>query len=80
MFAVGAYLLQNPGFVALVDLGLGPTNMQTATGATYTGGALLTNLAASGIAPGRSRFRCLHPPAPRPRRLDDQSGRCAPEV
>jgi glyoxylase-like metal-dependent hydrolase (beta-lactamase superfamily II) len=52
VFAVGAYLVQSPGFVALIDLGLGPVDMQTATGATYTGGALLANLAAGGILPG----------------------------
>jgi glyoxylase-like metal-dependent hydrolase (beta-lactamase superfamily II) len=50
-FAVGSYLVQAPGLVALVDLGLGPMSMQTDTGATYDGGALIANLAAAGVAP-----------------------------
>jgi glyoxylase-like metal-dependent hydrolase (beta-lactamase superfamily II) len=50
-FAVGAYLVQAPGLVALVDIGLGHMQVETPTGATYEGGALITNLAAAGIAP-----------------------------
>jgi glyoxylase-like metal-dependent hydrolase (beta-lactamase superfamily II) len=50
-FAVGAYLVRGPDLVALVDLGLGPTDVRTATGATYVGGALIANLAVTGITP-----------------------------
>lgn len=51
VFSVGAHLVITPHCTALVDLGLGESNSDTATGATYRSGRLLANLAAAGVTP-----------------------------
>jgi glyoxylase-like metal-dependent hydrolase (beta-lactamase superfamily II) len=51
VFSVGSYLIRSADTIALIDLGLGPTNVELPTGATYRGGELIGNLANAGVRP-----------------------------
>jgi glyoxylase-like metal-dependent hydrolase (beta-lactamase superfamily II) len=49
--SVGSYLIRSADTIALVDLGLGPMDVELPTGATYRGGELIRSLATAGLEP-----------------------------
>jgi glyoxylase-like metal-dependent hydrolase (beta-lactamase superfamily II) len=50
-FSVGSFLVRTPNTVALIDLGLGPTQFETPNGASYIGGRLIENLKTEYVHP-----------------------------